>query len=230
MDKRRKYKYDENYFAEINSKEKAYWLGFIMADGYLYDNTKRQNKSSAVGMRIRLSVKDSELLEKLNKDMKCDKPIKTVKNYGKYGGDLAEFQLNSRHILDDLRKIGYTCGNKSGNEFLIKFNNSVLTKNFILGIFDGDGSVSINNGGRTAEWQIVSSLKLCEEVQDFLLQELPEIKKFQAIHKNNRNKDNELYRLRTGSKQYIRILYDYFYNSDCSSSFLERKRSIMKDV
>jgi hypothetical protein len=25
-------------------------------------------------------------------------------------------------------------------------------------------------------------------------------------------------------------LYDYFYNSDCSSSFLERKRSIMKDV
>lgn len=29
---RRKYKYNQDYFNEINTEEKAYWLGFIMAD------------------------------------------------------------------------------------------------------------------------------------------------------------------------------------------------------
>lgn len=31
----RKYFHNENYFENIDSEEKAYWLGFIFADGYI---------------------------------------------------------------------------------------------------------------------------------------------------------------------------------------------------
>ena len=48
--------YNRHIFDEINSSEKAYWLGFIVADGYL--NTER-------GMlRIKLGNIDKHHLEK----------------------------------------------------------------------------------------------------------------------------------------------------------------------
>lgn len=43
--------YNENYFEEINSPEKAYWLGFIWADGYI-------TKTNCFG--IELAIKDME--------------------------------------------------------------------------------------------------------------------------------------------------------------------------
>lgn len=32
------YNYDKYYFYDINTPEKAYWLGFITADGYVNQN------------------------------------------------------------------------------------------------------------------------------------------------------------------------------------------------
>lgn len=34
-DSHRQYNIDENYFDTINTEEKAYWLGFIYADGFI---------------------------------------------------------------------------------------------------------------------------------------------------------------------------------------------------
>lgn len=51
MDKNRvsrKYKFDENFFENIDTEEKAYWLGFIYADGAVFKRT----------LSIRLSTKD----------------------------------------------------------------------------------------------------------------------------------------------------------------------------
>lgn len=54
---KRKFYLDEEYFKEIDSNEKAYWLGFIAADGYI-------NKNELV---IELQESDKEHLEKFNK-------------------------------------------------------------------------------------------------------------------------------------------------------------------
>ena len=231
------YNYDENFFEKIDSYEKAYWLGFLMADGYIFRNTN--TKSGITGIRIRLSEKDKEHLEKLNKDIKSNKPIKIVKNYGVYenSNDLAEFYITSRKIVSDLNKLGFVEGNKTGKEFLIKFKDNNLTKNFILGLFDGDGSISYyktiskrDNKEKTLyEWQIVSSKKMLEDIQEFLSSEIPEIK-FQKISKNSNKKDNELYRLRIGSKKSINLLFKYFYLNECSNSILDRKNKIFKEI
>ena len=49
-----KMKADFKYFEKINSKNKAYWLGYICADGHLGNKTNR----------LILSSKDKEVIEK----------------------------------------------------------------------------------------------------------------------------------------------------------------------
>jgi len=48
--------YNRHIFDKINTPEKAYWLGFIVADGYL--NVERRM------LRIKLGNKDKHHLEK----------------------------------------------------------------------------------------------------------------------------------------------------------------------
>jgi hypothetical protein len=33
---KQKYKINEDFFQEIDTEEKAYWLGFLYADGYIH--------------------------------------------------------------------------------------------------------------------------------------------------------------------------------------------------
>ena len=57
--KKEKYTYNHNYFENIDTKEKAYWLGFIYADGNV-------NKAGST-LRINLQGKDHLHLAKFNK-------------------------------------------------------------------------------------------------------------------------------------------------------------------
>ena len=56
--------YNRHIFDEINSPEKAYWLGFIVADGYLNDDKNM--------LRIKLGNKDKSHLEKFIKFLEGD--------------------------------------------------------------------------------------------------------------------------------------------------------------
>ena len=56
-DRRRKYFFNEDYFKNVDSEEKAYWLGFIAADGCILENGT---------LKIGLAEKDSLHLEKFN--------------------------------------------------------------------------------------------------------------------------------------------------------------------
>ena len=53
------YKYNENFFEKIDSPRKAYWLGFLYADGCILD----QRKSKI--LEITLSKNDKNHLQKL---------------------------------------------------------------------------------------------------------------------------------------------------------------------
>src|SRR5438105_237351 len=39
----KRYKVNENYFKVIDTEEKAYWLGFITADGCIHDRTAKSH-------------------------------------------------------------------------------------------------------------------------------------------------------------------------------------------
>lgn len=130
----RKYHFNEDYFESIDTEEKAYWLGFLYADGYV-----NSQKTS-----FELRVKESDYLH-LQKFIDCiegDMPIrpteKKVKDKTYLGWSI---QANSKKFKDDLIKQGCT-ENKS---LTIKFPTEEqvpkhLIHHFIRGYIDGDGT------------------------------------------------------------------------------------------
>lgn len=68
----RKHKLNKSYFASIDSEEKAYWLGFLMADGCVYKGSSK----NSYRLQINLSFNDRDCLEKLNESIESDYDIK----------------------------------------------------------------------------------------------------------------------------------------------------------
>ena len=69
----RKYYFNEKFFDEINTIEKAYWLGFICADGSILNHSK---VTKSLQMRINIHEKDDYLLEEFKKDIEGNVPIR----------------------------------------------------------------------------------------------------------------------------------------------------------
>lgn len=70
-----KYKYQQDIFKIIDTPEKAYWLGFLAADGCNY---QREHNASII---ININEKDINHLEKFKKFCKTDAVIKSYIAY-----------------------------------------------------------------------------------------------------------------------------------------------------
>ena len=134
------YTADFNYFNNIDSPEKAYWLGFIYADGYV---SSAQRKKI---FGISLSSKDADQLRKLNRCLNSNYDIKeyVVKNGYKPGTKYSRLIINSEQMYNDLINHGVYERKTS------ILRNPTIPREydapFILGYFDGDGSIFLNNG------------------------------------------------------------------------------------
>ncbi len=120
----RKHFVDENYFNEIDCEEKAYFLGFLFADGNV---NKHSNQ-----VVLKLNSRDKEILIRLNKLISNECLIFEY-------GDNSELRFSSKNIKDNLIKYG-CIPNKS---LKLKFPNidNKYVRHFIRGYFDGDGSI-----------------------------------------------------------------------------------------
>lgn len=135
-EKNRKFKCDYNYFDVIDTEDKAYFLGFIYADGYITRNN--------LGLAIQES--DIEILEKLRICMNSDIPIHHYENSGygdKYTNHCKYCRLivTSDHMVDSLIKDGVV-RNKTT---ILKPPTCVpnhLLRHFIRGYTDGDGTIN----------------------------------------------------------------------------------------
>jgi len=58
------------YFHAVNTKEKAYWLGFLYADGFI---TRTQR---AVQIRLRLRIDDKDTIDRFCRCLGLDKSKK----------------------------------------------------------------------------------------------------------------------------------------------------------
>jgi hypothetical protein len=214
-----KYKYNKNYFEKIDSHEKAYWLGFILADGNLQDNRNKENKSDNVSLRIRLSEIDKDHLEKFLRCLDSDKPVRIVKNYGKYKNqkDSALLELNSRKMVDDLKNKNIETS-KSCNEKPYYELDEQFLPSYILGIFDGDGSFTST---KNHEFSIFSSTEVCDFIEKHLENKLD----IKFIKRSSDHRCSDLKRIRTRSKSNIIKIFNYLYSE--SLVYLERKKIII---
>lgn len=139
-----KYIYNKDYFEIINSEDKAYWLGFLQADGCITRFYKGSELRS-MSLEVTLSEKDKEHLEKFNHCLESNVPIKekSVKLSGK---QYKSFRLviNCTKLCYDLINLGCT----PQKTYTIKFPNEQqvpkkFIRDFLRGFFDGDGCISI---------------------------------------------------------------------------------------
>lgn len=165
----KKYSLDENYFETIDTEEKAYWLGFIMADGCI---TRTEKKYEPNRFELLLQNQESEhiLLNKFKQDIKTDIPIKIFTNTNKkYSFETEEIQLriNSKMFVRNLINNGIT-EKKTGKENVPNTVPNILIHHFIRGFFDGDGCIKKDNRISLGS----SSRLILEQINSFLKKEL----------------------------------------------------------
>ena len=133
----RHYNLNEHVFDKIDTEEKAYWLGFLMADGY-----NHENKSAIC---LRLQAEDIEILEKFKDFLKSDAPIYTFTRTTKVNHltkEYKEVRVNSVYLSKQLALLGCM----QGKTYRLRYPECIpskLTNHFIRGYFDGDGCISI---------------------------------------------------------------------------------------
>lgn len=143
----KKYPYhcDYHYFDVIDTEEKAYWLGFMSADGWINKNEK--NNAGVVG--IELQYGDIQHLRKFNKSINgnykiTDRwktcPIST--NPDKLN-HVCVIRIYSIIMYEALCDLGFS--NNKSYDFAIPNIDGNLIRHYLRGYFDGDGCFGLSN-------------------------------------------------------------------------------------
>ena len=149
---------DVDYFKTVDTPEKAYWLGFICADGCIYKN----------GGKLTIMVKDQEICEKFKAAVKSDHKIayketydnRTHKTYAEYS-----IQITNALFVSNIINLGVTSEKSS----ILSFPNidEKYYSYFVAGLFDGDGSISFKNTGNVA-CNLISTKEVLDFIQNYL--------------------------------------------------------------
>jgi hypothetical protein len=205
---RRKFFYNENFFEDINSKLKAYWLGFLFADGCVRDIKK------GYVLKIKLSHIDEEHLINFNKhignytgELRIETSKFKSKNGKEYQSTAKVLLINSKKIVKDLIKHG--CYQNKTN--IIEFPNidSELIPSFILGYFDGDGCITqkkVKNG-------LYYNVTFTSGSENFLNRVREELINF-GIKSVSKYSYKTFHRLQISNKIDLLKLKTYFYNNN----------------
>ncbi len=130
-----------DFFDDINTEEKAYWLGFIYADGSI-DGKYR--------LSIGLKRSDKQHLEKFASIFNVNVNDRVSKTKGKTFKGCA-CGVSSRYIVSALKDKGIyhrkSYNGKGSRKILTSIPNELMN-HFLRGYLDGDGSLGITEGGR----------------------------------------------------------------------------------
>lgn len=152
-----KYKYDESFFIDINTEEKAYWLGFMYADGYV----------SEKDCKFELGLKGDDInhVEKFRDTIVPGKPIYIRKKDGS-----CRLNGTNKNITTSLIEKGCVPNKSKILEFpTTDIVPEYLMKHFLRGFFDGDGCIHIcsRNDKGVASWTC-GSKSFLEDLKKFL--------------------------------------------------------------
>ena len=206
---KRKYKVNDNYFSIGNNcPNKYYILGLIYTDG----NLPIKNKNAFI-----ISNVDKQLLEDIKEELGYTGKI-TTEYHKKFNKYIYKLQITSPKIRKDLESLGLN-PNKT---FDLKFPNipKEYLRDFIRGLWDGDGSV-MTPLTRQRTSKMLSSSFVCasESFINDLLKLLPTKKKVV----NKRQRKTILYSISFRGFDSLRIK-EFLYYENCLC--MKRKRDI----
>lgn len=207
----RKHKFNESYFKNINTEEKAYWLGFIAADGCVYNNSK------AWRLQINLKGSDKEHLELFQSSIGSTYKV-IEKTVGK--SDVCQLKINSKIMCFDLIELGII--ERKSLQVKMPEMKKNFVRHFIRGYFDGDGNIKNfydKNNRHRYNFNIVGGIDMINSINDNMPCEL-------NIYKIKR--DSEIFTLETTMKSKLVSIYNFLYED--ATIYLKRKKDIYDNL
>lgn len=199
---------DVDYFKIIDSPKKAYWLGFICADGCIYKN----------GGKLTLMVKDKEICDKFKSDIQSSHKISERNIFDKRTGNTYtqySIQVTNAIFVQNIINLGVT-SNKSSILDFPKMEEKYYSY-FIAGLFDGDGSISLKSSGKIS-CNLISTKEVLTFIQNLLHNKFEIAPKSLLQVSENCNNVYKVYWQNDGDCQKI---LDYIYQGE--NIYLTRK-------
>lgn len=190
----------EDFFDVIDTEEKAYMIGFLMADGYVI----KQKRGRTNTWGITLQEQDKYMLEKFRTLVGSDNKLGHSRN--EY-----VFIVSSQHMVDSLAKYNIVPRKCKTISFPFAVISEDLFRHVIRGLFDGDGCISGNHCIFSGNQIMMSDVRklLCEKLEI-------------AQNKLHTNK-YDVTSFGFSAKKDIAAFYHYLY--DDSTIYLTRKKT-----
>lgn len=128
------------YFQEQLDEERAYWIGFILADGAIHE--KAYGVSAQVS--VALADKDHGHLEKFKAALQSSHKIITTKQGDHLG---VRFSVSSTEMVESLARFGIV-PRKSANQVFSDLIPANLLRHYFRGYFDGNGCITRSKSSR----------------------------------------------------------------------------------
>ncbi len=172
---------DLDYFSAINTIEKAYWLGFLFADGWIGLEKKQSGNYYRIGFGQKSEDQESviEFCKAIGLDYKYIEDLKIIDEEGNnYNFSRIRFLAGKvewdKNMAKNLIYWGmcYKFDRQTGKRVKIPtlpdLGDNRLMLAFLLGLFDGDGSLRIYYSPKREKRYI--SPQICSANRDFLEQ------------------------------------------------------------
>lgn len=209
--------YKEDFFEKIDTEEKAYWLGFLYADGCIFETYNKNTKNlKCRTLQLSLAKIDENHLKKYANTLGEDLHI----YYGKAKLNNKVFEyckvdVNNRKITGDLMELG--CTPRKSLTLTFPDENIVpleLQKHFVRGYFDGDGCVHINQNNNSYIVNFVGTMNMIESIQEKVFH--------LGLNKTKIRPQGNANQVSWGGVNNLKRWYSYLY--DDATIYLERKK------
>lgn len=208
-----KYTFNHNFFEIIDTEYKAYFLGFMLADGHVGEK------------EVIIAIKDIDrhIIEKFVKCIEGNNKIctpSTKSNFVKTETKCARINLRSDKMISDLNKLGLT-RNKTYNT-IVPSVPTHLERHFWRGVFDGDGYVSVYKTKQRQYTYTILETGLCGHIntmtayREFLISNNIKVSKISP--------DKSIFQLRVCGANNALKQYDLLYTGIDPELCLKRKR------
>ena len=223
--------FNDRYFETIDSKDKAYWLGFIYADGWISISKRNSNpKYNRYEFGMELQERDGYMLERLNNILGGKHIVR--KHHNEYVihsnknvtiSDSYLLKIYSKNFVLDLFNNGIDI-HKSNSKVFPLVDDS-LFPDFLRGYIDGDGCLYKTKNGHLVVHITGANIEILKYIQEKLRLKYNIQTK---IYSEKIDGCLDKHRLFCYQKESVKRLLDLiYYNSD--SIKLNRKYQIYKD-
>ena len=197
-------KFNKKYFNSIDAAEKAYWLGFIYADGYIICNPLLANYEFG----IELKSTDDYLLKQLSENLGGVHSLEYKHNCKRFNGyeyetDSCRLRVYSKDICNDLISNGVV-PNKTLQSIYPQCNK--FFQDFVRGFLDGDGCIYIDKKNHIG-------VSFTNANKDFLEYINTQIKNIMSITGSIYKENDKKYKLMYYRQNDVKRLLDWVYTN-----------------